>query len=110
MLGRDLASTAASYLGHDSFTLDQVQPHMQTGSPLVGNISGSSGGGLGSGNVIGSGLHQQGNLNSGSGMGNTSGAGSYPLQHIGAGGSAIAAAASQAIAATQQLTGRRTVS
>jgi len=110
MLGRDLASTAASYLGHDSFTLDQVQPHIQTGSPLVGNISGSSGGGLGSGNVIGSGLHQQGNLNSGSGMGNTSGAGSYPLQHIGAGGSAIAAAASQAIAATQQLTGRRTAS
>lgn len=34
----------------------------------------------------------------------------YPLQHMGAGGNAIAAAASQAIAATQQLTGRRTSS
>jgi hypothetical protein len=34
----------------------------------------------------------------------------FPLQHMGAGGSgnAIAVAASQAIAATQQLTGRRT--
>ena len=43
-----------------------------------------------------------------------SGAGSsttYPLQHMGAGGNAIAAAASQAIAATQQLVpGRRTSS
>lgn len=37
--------------------------------------------------------------------------GTYPLQHMGAGGNAIAAAASQAIAATQQLaTGRRTSS
>ena len=35
---------------------------------------------------------------------------SYSLHHIGAGGNAIAAAASQAIAATQQLTGRRTSS
>jgi len=35
---------------------------------------------------------------------------SYPLQHMGAGGNAIAQAASQAIAATQQLTGRRTSS
>ncbi len=35
----------------------------------------------------------------------------YPLQHMGAGGNAIAAAASQAIAATQQLVpGRRTSS
>lgn len=35
---------------------------------------------------------------------------SYPLQHMGPGGNAIAQAASQAIAATQQLTGRRTSS
>merc|ERR1712025_988881 len=35
---------------------------------------------------------------------------SYSLQHIGTGSNAIAAAASQAIAATQQLTGRRTSS
>jgi inhibitor of growth protein 3 len=34
----------------------------------------------------------------------------YPLQHMGPGGNAIAQAASQAIAATQQLTGRRTSS
>jgi len=35
---------------------------------------------------------------------------SFSLQHIGAGGNAIAAAASQAIAATQQLSGRRSSS
>jgi inhibitor of growth protein 3 len=35
---------------------------------------------------------------------------SFPLQHIGVGGNAIAAAASQAIAATQQLSGRRSSS
>ena len=34
----------------------------------------------------------------------------FLLQHMGAGGNAIAQAASQAIAATQQLTGRRTSS
>ena len=44
---------------------------------------------------------------SGVGQANNS---SYPLQHMGAGGNAIAQAASQAIAATQQLTGRRTSS
>ena len=40
----------------------------------------------------------------------SSAASSYPLQHMGPGGNAIAQAASQAIAATQQLTGRRTSS
>ena len=113
MLGRDLAATAANYLGQDSFTFDQLQPHIQTGSSTTtGNISGGpSGLGMNSGNVIGAGgTNQQGQPGSGAGVGNVSGAGSYPLQHIGAGGSAIAAAASQAIAATQQLTGRRTVS
>ena len=44
------------------------------------------------------------------GMGGGLGPNSYPLQHMGAGGNAIAQAASQAIAATQQLTGRRTSS
>ena len=108
MLGRDLAATAASYLTQDTFSFDQLQPHIQAASSVTGNISGGSSMGLNSGNTIGTGsLHQQ--TQSGNAIGNVSGAGSYPLQHIGAGGSAIAAAASQAIAATQQLTGRRTV-
>ena len=114
LIGRDLAATAASYLGQDSFSFDQLQPHIQTSSSSVtGNITGGpSGLGMNSGNVIGhqGGTHQQGQSGSSTNIGNVSGAGSYPLQHIGAGGSAIAAAASQAIAATQQLTGRRTVS
>ena len=110
LIGRDLASVSASYLGQESFSFDQLQPHIQTSSSSVtGNITGGpSGLQMNSGNVIGAGgTHQQGQ--SGSSTGNVTGAGSYPLQHIGAGGSAIAAAASQAIAATQQLTGRRTV-
>ena len=40
----------------------------------------------------------------------SSGTSSYPLQHMGSTGNPIAQAASQAIAATQQLTGRRTSS
>ena len=109
MVGRDLAVTAASYLGQDPFSFDQLQPHIQTGSSMTGSIAGPSGLSLNSGSVVGSGVHQQGQGGSGAAIGHVSGAGSYPLQHIGAGGSAIAAAASQAIAATQQLTGRRTV-
>lgn len=51
-----------------------------------------------------------GNLTAPPGLG-PSGSNTYPLQHMGAGGSAIAAAASQAIAATQQFVpGRRTSS
>ena len=110
MIGREVAATAASYLGQDSFSFDQLQPHIQAGSNVSGNIPSSSGIGASSGGIIGAGsIHQQGQAAGSSGVGNVSGAGSYPLQHIGAGGSAIAAAASQAIAATQQLTGRRTV-
>ena len=106
MIGREVAATAASYLG-DSFSFDQLQPHIQAGSNVSGSIQGSPGIGASNGGVIGA--SQQAQVAGGSGIGNVSGAGSYPLQHIGAGGSAIAAAASQAIAATQQLTGRRTV-
>ena len=106
MIGRDVAATAASYLG-DSFSFEQLQPHIQPGSNVSGSIQGSPGIGASNGGVIGA--SQQAQVAGGSGIGNVSGAGSYPLQHIGAGGSAIAAAASQAIAATQQLTGRRTV-
>ena len=104
MVGRELAATAASYLSQDPFSFDQLQPHIQSGSTMTG----SSGLGLNSGSGAGSGV-QQGHSGNATSMGHVSGAGSYPLQHIGAGGSAIAAAASQAIAATQQLTGRRTV-
>jgi len=107
MIGRDVAATAASYLG-DSFSFEQLQPHIQPGSNVSGSIQGSPGIGASNGGVIGA--SQQAQVAGGSGIGNVSGAGSYPLQHIGAGGSAIAAAASQAIAATQQLTGRRTAS
>jgi len=74
---------------------------------MGGNIQSSSGISANSGGIIGASQQPQG---VGSSAMNVSGAGSYPLQHIGAGGSAIAAAASQAIAATQQLTGRRTAS
>lgn len=103
MVGRELAATAASYLSQDPFSFDQLQPHIQSGSTMTG----SSGLGLNSGSGAGSSV-QQGHSGNATSMGHVSGAGSYPLQHIGAGGSAIAAAASQAIAATQQLTGRRT--
>ena len=110
MIGRDVTAAAASYLAQDSFSFDQLQPHIQAGSNVSGNIPSTSGIGASSGGIIGTGnVHQQGQGPGSSGIGNVSGAGSYPLQHIGAGGSAIAAAASQAIAATQQLTGRRTV-
>ena len=105
MIGRDVAATAASYLGQDSFSFEQLQP-IQPGSNVSGNIQSSSGISANSGGIIGASQQPQG---VGSTAMNVSGAGSYPLQHIGAGGSAIAAAASQAIAATQQLTGRRTV-
>ena len=110
MVGRDLSATAASYLGQDPFSFDQLQPHIQTGSTMAGSMASTSALGLSSGSLAGSGgIHQQGQGGSGTTIGHVPGAGSYPLQHIGAGGSAIAAAASQAIAATQQLTGRRTV-
>lgn len=102
MIGRDVAATAASYLGQDSFSFEQLQP-IQPGSNVSGSIQSSSGISANSGGIIGTSQQPQQPAM------NVSGAGSYPLQHIGAGGSAIAAAASQAIAATQQLTGRRTV-
>ena len=111
MVGRDLAATAASYLGQDPFSFDQLQPHIQT--TVTGGVTGASGLGISNagGTIVAgtSGIHQQGQSGSGATIGHVSGAGTYPLQHMGAGGNAIAAAASQAIAATQQLTGRRTV-
>ena len=110
--GRELASMSASYLGQDPFSFDQLQPHIQT--TVTGGVTGTSGLNISSpGGTYAagtSGIHQQGQSGSGAAIGHVSGAGTYPLQHMGAGGNAIAAAASQAIAATQQLTGRRTAS
>ena len=112
MVGRDLASTSASYLGQDPFSFDQLQPHIQT--TVTGGMTGTSGLNISNpgGTLVAgtSGSLQQGQSGSGTTSGHVPGAGTYPLQHMGAGGNAIAAAASQAIAATQQLTGRRTAS
>ncbi len=79
-----------------TFVFSEGLPGLEASMPSPGGSSG------GTGLMIPAGPGASG----GSGSGGT-----YPLQHMGAGGNAIAAAASQAIAATQQMVpGRRTSS